>query len=71
MRISGEPSPLKIMIDQKKLGNVEYFNCLGSMITDDARCTRGIKSSIAMAKVAFSRRKSIFASKLDLNLRRN
>jgi hypothetical protein len=29
--------------------NVEYFNYLGSMITSDARCTREIKSRIAMA----------------------
>jgi len=37
--------PVKIMIDQKKLENVEYFNSCCSMITNDARCTtREIKS---------------------------
>jgi hypothetical protein len=45
MRISGQPSPTKIMIDQKQLENVEYFNYLGSMITNDARCTHEIKES--------------------------
>jgi hypothetical protein len=29
---------------------VEYFNYLGSMVTNDTRCTREIKSRIAMAK---------------------
>jgi hypothetical protein len=40
------------------------------MITNDARCTREIKSRIAMAKAAFNKNKHIFASKLDLNLRK-
>jgi hypothetical protein len=43
---------------------------LGSLITSDARCTREIKSRIAMAKAAFNK-KRIFTSKLDLNLRKN
>jgi hypothetical protein len=38
-RISKQPSPVQIMIDQKQLGNVEYLNYLGTIITDDARCT--------------------------------
>jgi hypothetical protein len=58
------------MIDQKQLENVEYFSYLGSMITNDARCTGEIKSSIAMAKAAFNKKKTLFTSKLDLNLRR-
>ena len=37
MKISTHPSPIQIMIEQK-LENVEYFNYLGSMITNDARC---------------------------------
>jgi hypothetical protein len=58
----GQPAPMKIMIDQKQLENVEYFNYLGSMITNDAR--------IAMAKAAFNKKKNLFTSKLDLNLRK-
>jgi hypothetical protein len=50
MRITRQPSPIKIMIEQKQLENVEYFNYLGSMITNDARCTREIKYRIAMEK---------------------
>jgi hypothetical protein len=56
MRISRQPSPMKIMIDQKQLENVEYFNYLGSMITNDARCTGEIKSRIVMAKAAFNKK---------------
>jgi hypothetical protein len=70
MRISRQPSPMKIMLDQKQLENVEYFNYLGSVITNDARCTREIKSRIAMAKAAFNKKKNLFTSKLDLNLRK-
>jgi hypothetical protein len=41
------------------------------MITNDARCTREIKSRIAMAKAAFNKKKkNLFTSKLDLNLRK-
>ena len=58
MRISRQPSPVQIMIDQKQLENVEYFNCVSSVITNDARCTREIKARIAMAKAAFSRQKT-------------
>jgi hypothetical protein len=39
------------------------------MITNDARCTREIKSRIYMAKAAFSKRKALFTSELELNLR--
>jgi hypothetical protein len=57
------------MIDQKQLENMEYFNYLGSILTNDARCTREIKSRIAMAKAALNK-KTLFTSKLDLHLRK-
>jgi hypothetical protein len=41
------------MIDQKQPEIVEYFNCLGSMVTNDARCILEIKSRISVAKAAF------------------
>jgi hypothetical protein len=46
------------MIDQKQLDNVDYFIYLGSMIKNDARCTRGINSRIAMVKAAFNKNKT-------------
>jgi len=35
MRISRQPSPVTIMIDQKQLENVECFKYLGSLLTND------------------------------------
>jgi hypothetical protein len=35
MRISRQPSPVKIIIDQKQLENVESFKYLGSILTND------------------------------------
>jgi hypothetical protein len=40
------------------------------MITNDTRCTCKIKSRIAKAKAAFNRKKILFTSKLDFNLRK-
>ena len=48
------------------------------MITDntqlfgqhDDKCTRDIKYRFAIAKVVFCRKKTLFTSKLDLNLRK-
>jgi len=60
MRISRQPSPVTIMIDQKQLENVECFKYLGSMLTIDGRGTCEIKSRIAMAKAAFSKKKTFY-----------
>ena len=70
MRISRQPSPVTIMIGQKQLKNVECCKYLGSLLTNDGRCTREIKSRIAMEKAAFSKKKTLFISTLDLNLRK-
>jgi hypothetical protein len=47
IRISRKPYPLQVVIDQKQLENVKHFNYLDSMIRNNARCTREIKSTIA------------------------
>jgi hypothetical protein len=39
------------------------------MITNYASCTRETKSRIAMTKAAFNKKKALFTSELDLNLR--
>jgi hypothetical protein len=70
IRISRQPNPLQIKIDKKPGENVEEFNYLGSMITNDARCTWVIKVRIAMAKAAFNKKKTLFRSKLDSELRK-
>jgi hypothetical protein len=68
MRISRHTSPVQIMIREKQLVNVEYFCCLGSMVTNDEVCAREIRSRITMAKAAFNKKKTkknLFTSKLD------
>jgi hypothetical protein len=57
------------MIDQKQPENVDCFSYLCGVIADDARCTREIKSGIAMAKAAINKKENLFAENLDLNLR--
>jgi hypothetical protein len=39
------------------------------MITNDARCTFAFKCNISLAKAAFNKKKALFTSKLQLNLR--
>ena len=62
---------MRIMIDKKKKNpeKEEYCNCLGSMITNDAKCRREIKARIVMAAEAVNKRKAPVTSKLDVNLR--
>jgi hypothetical protein len=60
MSISRQPTPVTIKIDEKQLENVKCFKYLGSLLTDDGRCTCEIKSRIAMAKAAFNTKKNFF-----------
>ena len=39
MRILRQPFPVKIMMDQKQLENVESFKYLGSILRNGGRCT--------------------------------
>jgi len=43
---------------------------LDNTITNDGKCTREIKSRIAMAKAAFNKKRFLFTSNLDLLLRK-
>jgi len=70
MRISRQPFPVKIMTDLKHLENVEYFKYLGSILTNDGRCTCEFKYRIAIAKAAFNKKRTLFTSTLDLELRK-
>jgi hypothetical protein len=70
MRISKQPFPVKIMIDQKQIENVESFKYLGSSLTNDGRCTCEIICTIVMAKAAFNKKMALFTSTLDLELRK-
>ena len=70
MEIPRQSSSIEIMKGQEQPEKVEYFKYLGSVITNDARCRREIKSRINMAKVAFNKNNNLFTIKLDLNLRK-
>ena len=48
---------------------MEYFKGLGSLITNDVRCKREIKSRIAMGKATFNNKINHFTSKLSLIFR--
>jgi cobyric acid synthase len=69
MRISRQTSPVQDYDRSKTIGKCGIFQLFGSMITDNARCTCEIKSRIAMAKPAFNKKKALFTSKVELNLR--
>jgi len=67
---SRQPFPVKITIGHKQLENVESFKYLGSILTNNGRSTCEIKCSIAMAKAAFNKKRALFTSTLDLEMRR-
>ena len=58
------------MIDQKQLKNVESFKYLSSILINDRRCTCEIKCRSVMAKVAFNKKRELFTSTLELELRK-
>jgi hypothetical protein len=49
---------------------VESFKYLGSILTNDGRCTCEIKCRIAMAEAAFKKKRVLFTSTLDLEWRK-
>jgi hypothetical protein len=49
---------------------VEFFKYLGRMLTNDGRCNGKIKSKIAMAKAALNKKRALFNSKLERELRK-
>ena len=49
---------------------MESFKYLGSILTNDGRCTCEIKCRIAMAKAAFNKKRALFTCTLDLELRK-
>jgi len=69
MRISKYPFQVQLMVDYKQLENAKNFGYLSSVVTNDARRARKIKSRISRTQATFNRKKILFISKLDLNLR--
>jgi hypothetical protein len=56
-------------MSQKHLKHIEYFKYLCCVITNDARCTRGITSRIAMAKASFNEKKT-FHQQIEVKFRK-
>jgi len=54
----------------KQLENMESFKYLGSILTNDGRCTCEIKCRIDMAKAALNKKRALFTNTLDLELRK-
>jgi hypothetical protein len=54
----------------KQLENVECFKYLGSILTNDGKCTCEIKCRIAIAKATFNKMRTLFTSTLDLEMRK-
>jgi len=50
------------MIDQKQLENMDSFKYLGSILTNDGRCTCEIKCRIGMPKAALNKKRTLFPS---------
>jgi hypothetical protein len=66
IRNSNHRTPIQTMTDRKQPENVKYWKYFGSIITNEARCTREINSRIAIEKAAFNKMKTVFTSKLNL-----
>jgi hypothetical protein len=56
MRISRQPFPVKIMIDQKQLENMESFKYLGSMLTNDGNVLVKLNVGLLWQKLQPTRR---------------
>jgi len=70
MRISRQPVPVKIILNQKQLENVKSFKYLASILTNDGRCTCEVKCRNSMVKAAFNKKRVLLTSKLELELRK-
>jgi hypothetical protein len=56
MRISKQAFPVKIMVDQKQLENVEYFKYLVSILTNDGSVLVKLNVTLLWLKLHSTRR---------------
>jgi hypothetical protein len=61
---------VNINIEGQKVEQVTKFKYLGSWITDDGRCELEVRSRIAMAKEAFSKRKELLTKKMSRHVKK-
>lgn len=63
-------SDITIKVEGQKIEQVKKFQYLGAWITDDGRCEVEIKARIAMAKLAFSKKKVLLTRSLSRELKK-
>jgi len=63
-------SELRVFIKINFRATYSTFKYLSSILTNDGRCTCEVKCRIAMAKAAFNKKRALFTSTLDLELRK-
>ena len=61
---------INITLHGERIQQVSKFCYLGSWITHDGRCNVEIRSRIAMAKAAFSRRKELLTKNMSRNVKK-
>ncbi|KAI5752456.1 hypothetical protein M8J77_017138 [Diaphorina citri] len=68
---SKEREEVNIYIKNEKIKQIDTFKYLGSNITQDAKSTSDIKQRIALAKIAFNKKKILLCSNnIDINIRK-
>jgi hypothetical protein len=61
---------IEIKIDGHRVEQVQKFKYLGSIITEDGRCTDDVRARIGMAKEAFRKRKELLTKRMSKDLRK-
>ncbi len=62
---------INVTLNGQQLEQVTKFKYLGSIITSDGRCSEEIRTRIAMAKNAFTKRKELLTKGLDIQTKKN
>ena len=63
MVISKEPEKCLIYLNEEKINQTETFTYLGTLTTEDGKCTKEIKCRIAQSKTAFNNLKKVLTNK--------
>ena len=62
--------PVNITLEGQLVEQVKQFKYLGSVITEDGKCEVEVKTRIALAKTAFSRRKELLTKRMNRRVRK-
>jgi len=62
---------VKLEVNNNLVEQVQQFKYLGSMITNDCKCSTEIRQTISMAKRAFTQKRQLLTNnKLNINMRK-